>query len=103
MNYTLYMGVWSGDADGERDKIYRKIISQGMGLIYTSDKDVELYPEGQRGVSLPANFTGPRVINAKHSDYKGGRKLGKELCRVTETIPARQYIAPYCLRLPQRR
>jgi len=93
VNYTLYMGVWSGDADGERDKIYRKIISQGMGLIYTSDKDVELYPVGQRGVSLPANFTGPRVINAKHSDYKGGRKLGKELCRVTETIPARQYIA----------
>ena len=90
-NYTLYMSVWTGDAAGARDSIYNQIIGRGMGLVYTSDKDVNM--SIGRGVTLPEGMTSARVINAKHSDYKGGRKLGKELCRITESVPARQYVA----------
>ena len=72
-----------------------------MALVYTSNTDVCLSDclagagtnVGIAGVDYPPDMTGPRLVNAKHSDYGGGRKLGKEFCRITETITQRQVIA----------
>ena len=59
-----------------------------------ADLEIEFGPEIQalaQSIVLSNGTFSPRILNVKHSDYGGARDLGKEFCRITESIPARQY------------
>ena len=72
-----------------RDLVFTSAINKGAALVYTSNVDSNV---SRHGLTLPQGLREPRLVNVKHSDYKGGRLLGKELCRLTEAIPRRQQV-----------